>query len=368
MIRPESSRGEEIRLLYHVLGPIAAHDRGADLRLGGPKPKSVLAALLLDANRVVSEERLITLVWGDEAPPSVRGQLQVHISGLRKLLGATTILRRPPGYLVRVEPGELDLHQVDEAVVRAKAEEGGGDAGRAATLLRAGLARWTGQPLGGGTEPLLAQAGPGLRERRPGLLEELFEAELGAGRHADVVGELLQVTRENPFRERLYAQLMLALHRCGRTAEALDVYADVRGRLTAELGVEPGRPLRQTHRRILRGEADGNDDGTTVTAPAARRDSIGYLHQHRGSLLSAVQSYQRAVEIFRELGDRQNEARTLVRLGDTYQAAGQPEAARHGWRQAAVLLADMGHPDADDLRARVVEPLPQAEPVSRSAA
>ena len=249
---------------YQILGPIAARSGADELPLGGPKPKAVLAALLLSANRVVSEERLVALVWGDDPPPSVRGQLQVHVSGLRKLLGATVIARRPPGYLIEVPPGQLDLDEVDAAVAQARDDAVAGRPDAAAAGLRAALALWPGPVLGGATEPLLAREGPGLRERRVSLLEELYDAELAAGRHDHVVGELRGAVRENPFRERLHAQLMLALFRSGRTAEALDVYADVRERLAADLGTEPGPLLRDAHLRILRGGDDRGPAGVTV--------------------------------------------------------------------------------------------------------
>ncbi|WP_422772334.1 BTAD domain-containing putative transcriptional regulator [Plantactinospora sp. WMMC1484] len=241
-------------MLYHVLGPVAVHRSGDSLALGGPKPRALLAVLLLNAGRVVSEERLIAMVWGDELPPSARGQLQTHVSALRKALGATVILRRPPGYLIDVRPGELDLDELDDALAQARVDMAMRQPAAAATRLRAALALWTGPPLGGVTEPLLAAEGPGLRERRLALLEALFQAELDAGSHEHVIGELLQAAQENPYREQLHAQSMLALHRCGRTAEALEAFAKVRGRLVAGLGVEPGRLLQQAQRRILQDE------------------------------------------------------------------------------------------------------------------
>ncbi|GAA4684784.1 AfsR/SARP family transcriptional regulator [Phytohabitans rumicis] len=242
---------------YQVLGPITVHRAGDELPLGGPKPRAVLAVLLLSANRVVSEDRLIALVWGDDPPSSVRGQLQVHISGLRKVLGATVIERRPPGYLIGVHPTELDLDDVDAAVAQARIDAAADRPDAAAARLRAALALWPGPALGGATEPLLAHEGPGLRERRVSLLEDLYDAELAAGRHDEVTGELRTAARDNPFRERLHAQLMLALFRSGRTAEALDVYADVRERLAAELGTEPGPVLRRAHAQVLRDTGDG---------------------------------------------------------------------------------------------------------------
>ncbi|GAA0452775.1 SARP family transcriptional regulator [Paractinoplanes deccanensis] len=243
---------------YRLLGPVAVDRDGASLPLGGPKPRAVLAALLLEAGRVVPEERLIALVWGDDPPPTVRGQLQVHVSGLRKLLGADRIVRRPPGYLLDVRPGELDLDDFARAVERAR-RDGTDDPARLADGLRSALAMWSGPVLGGTPESLLSRVAPALRERRSAVLEEMFEAEIAAGRHADVVGELVQAARDQPYREGLHGLLMTALHRAGRTAEALEVYAALRDGLADELGVEPGAPLQAVRLQVLQGApaADG---------------------------------------------------------------------------------------------------------------
>ncbi len=166
---------------FQVLGPVTAVDPdGASQQLGGPKPRAVLATLLLDANRVVSQERLIALVWGDDPPSTVRGQLQVHISGLRKLLGADRIVRRPPGYLITVGPGELDLDDFGAAVEQARSAAAD-DAALLADGLRAALAMWPGPVLGGTPESLRTKLAPALRERRLGVLEELYAAEVDAG-------------------------------------------------------------------------------------------------------------------------------------------------------------------------------------------
>ncbi|PZG01597.1 AfsR/SARP family transcriptional regulator [Micromonospora deserti] len=251
---------------YHLLGPVGVHVGGVPLPVGGPKPRTILAALLLEANRVVSEERLIAVGWGEAWPTTVRGQLQAYVSGLRKLLGPAVVARRPPGYLLQVAPGELDLHDFDEAVARAR-DGTTGRPGERAALLRRALDLWPGPTLGGTTEALLDAQGPALRERRFGVLEELYDAELDAGRHAEVIGPLRQAVRDNPFRERLHAQLMLALHRCGRTAEALEVYAAARARLATELGVEPGRLLRRAHQSVLREEPPSPAVETAPTVP-----------------------------------------------------------------------------------------------------
>ena len=241
---------------YRLLGPVSVHRDEGPVRLGAQKQRAVLAALLLNANRVVSESRLFDLVWGEQVPRSVRGRLQVHISELRGLLGRDVIVRPSSGYLIEVQPGELDVDVFDEAVVRARAEFLDGRPASAAGRLRAALALWEGPALGGVTESLVEREGPAVEERRLTALEELYEAELAAGRHAQVIGELRGIAGDHPFRERLQAHLMLAMHRCGRTPEALGVYSDTRRKLRGELGIDPGQHLQELHQRILSGEQD----------------------------------------------------------------------------------------------------------------
>ncbi|HVV12745.1 AfsR/SARP family transcriptional regulator [Amycolatopsis sp.] len=249
---------------YHLLGPVELSGPGGPVRLGGPKQRAVLAALLLNANRVVPDQQLISLVWGGDPPASVRGQVQVYVSELRKLIGRNVIVRRSPGYYIEVGPGELDVHAFDEAVASARSDRTAGLVDAAADRLRAALALWRGPALGGVTEALAAREVPGLEERRLAALEDYFDAQLTSGQHAAAVRELLQAAEENPFRERLQAQLMLALHRSGRTSEALDVYGVARARLVSELGVEPGRLLQDTQLQLLRAE-----EQSQPAAPAA---------------------------------------------------------------------------------------------------
>ncbi|WP_410572267.1 BTAD domain-containing putative transcriptional regulator [Amycolatopsis sp. cmx-4-61] len=249
---------------YRLLGPVTILGDRGPVRPGGQKQTSVLAALLLNPNRVVTEDRLIDLTWGENAPPSVRGRLQVHISELRKLLGRDVIVRRAPGYLVEVAPGDRDLDVFDEEVAKARATSGAA----AVAHLRAALALWEGTPLGGVSEALAEYEGPALAERRLVALEELYEQELGCGRHGEVVGELRRLVDEHPFRERLRAALMLALHRCGRTREALETYTQARDLLVDELGIEPGQALQDLRLRILRGE---DEPAPPAAAPATPR-------------------------------------------------------------------------------------------------
>ena len=263
---------EQDRLRFRLLGPVEVDSGAGPIPLGGPKQRTVLAALLLNANRVVTDRDLAALTWGDAPPGGVQGQLQIYVSRLRKVVGGHSIVRRPPGYRIEVRPGELDLHDFDDKVARARVDLAAGRAGGAADRLRAALALWRGVALGGTSEPLVEREGPVLRERQLGALEDYFEAELSLGRHHQIVGELRRTAAEEPFRERFQAQLMLALHGGGRTPEALGVYEAVRGRLAAELGIDPGQLLRDVQLRILRGDESPR---TALVGLAARSGGSG---------------------------------------------------------------------------------------------
>jgi DNA-binding SARP family transcriptional activator len=223
------------------------------LALGSPKQRAVLAVLLLHANKVVPDERLVELVWGDGPPRSVKGRLQVHISELRALLGREVIVRQGRGYRIHVGVGALDLHEFLSTARQAREQLRGGATRAGARRLRRALNLWSGPALGGVHEPLVSQTRPVIEERRLSAQEDLFDAELAEGRHALVVDELREAVAAHPFRERFVAQLMLALSRCQRRTEALETYARTRECLVAQLGVEPGPELRATQTRILSG-------------------------------------------------------------------------------------------------------------------
>jgi DNA-binding SARP family transcriptional activator/tetratricopeptide (TPR) repeat protein len=258
-------------LRYRLLGPVTARGESGPIRLGGPKQRTVLAALLLNANRVVSEEHLTGLLWEDNPPASARGQLQVRVWELRKLLGRSVIVRSEPGYLIEVRPGELDTRIFEDSVAGARALLDNGDTARGVAGLRAALDLWQGSPLGGVTDALVRRAAQMLEEQRMAALEALFDAELAAGRHAVVIGELRGLCEQYPFGERLQAQLMVALHRSGRASEALEVYSETRERLGAELGVKPGKALRELHLQVLQG-SDRPGGGTPAPVVAAMPD------------------------------------------------------------------------------------------------
>ncbi|WP_405697834.1 BTAD domain-containing putative transcriptional regulator [Streptomyces sp. NBC_01185] len=240
----------------------------AVVRLGGPKQRTVLAALLLSPNNVVSEDQLVDILWEGSPPSSARGQLQVRISELRKLVGRSVIVRRAPGYLIEVRDGELDLDVFESTVARAREALTRGDVRSGTDQFRTALGLWHGPALGGVTDGLLSRAGHALDERRTAVLEELFAAELSAGHHAAIVVELMEVCEAHPFREHLQVQLMRALQHSGRAPEALAAYAKVRLRLKYELGIEPGAELRQAQIDILN-DHDASDSGVPATADRA---------------------------------------------------------------------------------------------------
>ncbi len=222
--------------------------------LKGTKPRAVLAYLLLHANEPVSWERVAEAVWGEDATPDSRKKVQVNVSRVRKALGDPEILATGSGgYELRVLPGELDADRFEEGVEEGRQTLAAGDPERAAALLREALTLWRGTPLADLTFETFAQADIArLEEQRLAALETRVAADLEAGRHADLVGELRQLVADNPTREQLAGQLMLALYRCGRQAEALQAFQDARRRLVEDIGVEPGPELRELQDAILR--------------------------------------------------------------------------------------------------------------------
>jgi WD40 repeat protein/DNA-binding SARP family transcriptional activator len=239
---------------FRILGPLQVDGEEGPIQLAGAKPRGVLAVLLLHANEPVSAERIVAAVWGDEAVAGTVRTVQVHVSRLRKALEPDDIIATTPaGYCVRVRPGELDAEQFASLVDEGRRALGAGQAEAAATLLREALALWRGPALADLTFAPFAQAEIArLEEQRLGALEHRLDADLAAGRHLDVVGELRQLVASEPTRERLAGQLMLALYRCGRQAEALDAYTATRHTLVDEIGVEPGPELRRLQDAILR--------------------------------------------------------------------------------------------------------------------
>ncbi|HXF37880.1 MAG TPA: AfsR/SARP family transcriptional regulator, partial [Actinomycetota bacterium] len=226
---------------FRILGPLEVTDGGRPIALGGAKQRVLLAVLLLEAGRVVPIERLVDALWGDAPPEDARHAVQVYISQLRKALvaggaGANPIATQSGGYALRIEPDDLDLHRFERAVEAGRSALAAGDAGRAADLLRDALALFRGPPLAG-----LELEGPAgaamarIEELRLAAIEDRIQAELGLGRHVELVPELQELVSTHPLRESLRASLMLALYRSGRQADALAVYQEGRSVLAEEL-------------------------------------------------------------------------------------------------------------------------------------
>ena len=241
-----------------MLGPLEVFDGTRAVVIGGGKRRSLLALLLLHSNEVVSADRLIDELWGERPPPTAAKGLQVYVSQLRKELqnGAErdgdVLVTRANGYLLRLGSDDLDVQRFERSVSAGERALAAGEADRAAQRLRQGLALWRGPPLADFTyEPFAQQEIARLDELRLVALEQRIDADLALGRHAQVIAELEALVREHPLRERIRGQLMLALYRCGRQAEALEAYRDAHRRMSEELGLEPGPELRELEARIL---------------------------------------------------------------------------------------------------------------------
>jgi class 3 adenylate cyclase len=224
---------------FRILGPLEVVEDGRALDLGGAKQRALLALLAIHANRVVARDQLIEALWDEEPPETAGKALQVYVSQLRKLLGRERLETKSRGYLLRLEPDELDLARFQRLHESGRPDEA--------------LSLFRGDPLADFAEQRFAQAEIArLQELRLSCLEQRIERDLAQGRHAELVGELDALTREHPLREHLRAQLLLAFYRAGRQAEALEAYQAARSALVDELGIEPGRPLRELHQQILR--------------------------------------------------------------------------------------------------------------------
>jgi DNA-binding SARP family transcriptional activator len=221
--------------------------------------------LLLHANRVVSRDRLIDELWDGSPPETASTALQVHVSQLRKVLGHEAIATQTPGYLVRVEPRDLDLQRFEQLVTEAQ----GPDAEDSAEKLREALALWRGPALADVDDSVGRAERGQLEDQRASALEQRVAADLDLGRHAELLPELETLVREEPLRERRRAQLMLALYRSGRQADALDVYRNGRKLLADELGLEPGTELRQLEKAILEHDPDLAPPARAVPRDAA---------------------------------------------------------------------------------------------------
>lgn len=264
-VRPPKSRPQpdQTAVEFRVLGTLEALKGGTPIALGGPKQRLVLAMLILEANRVVSADRLVDHTWGDGPPEAARSTLQAYISRLRQALTPTKIEARGPGYVLEVNPEQVDAFRFETLVENAK---GLPPKERAAQLSKA-LSLWRGPAFADfPSHPLALGRAAQLNELRMHALEGRIDADLALGRHGELTGELESLVSQHPLRERLCGQLMLALYRSGRQGEASAVYQKTRLRLVEELGMEPGSELRSLLTRILK-----QDSGLELVLDTAKQ-------------------------------------------------------------------------------------------------
>jgi DNA-binding SARP family transcriptional activator len=257
---------------FRILGPLEVLERDVAQPLGAAKQRAVLAILILHRGELVSADRLADELWGERPPATAAKTLQGYISRLRKTLGDDLLRTRGRGYVLMLPSGELDLDEFERLTREGRIALSDGDAATAAERLRGALALWRGPPLADFTYEPFAQAEIArLEETRLASVEDRIDADLGLGRHDQLVAELERLVREYPGRERLRGQLMLSLYRAGRQADALECYRVGRRAMIDELGIEPGRALQDLEAARPR------------AGPTRRDDCVVSRHQGRGN-------------------------------------------------------------------------------------
>jgi len=332
---------------FRLLGPLEVVRGGAPIALGGRRRRAVLAALLLDAGRVVSIDRLAEDLYGGEAPATAATQIHRLVSELRRLLPEARLETRSPGYLLGVAPDELDLARFERLFEAGSARLERGDAAGARTLLREGLALWRGPALDDlSGEAFVRAPAARLEELRLAAVERRVDAELELGRSGELAAELEQLAAAHPLRERFVEQLMLALYRAGRQADALAAYRAHRKMLAAELGLEPGPSLRGLEAAILRQDvapaaasparAAGPPQPVVVAAASAGEPSRTLVELAAGAAADAI--------VVRLLPDGAELAAAAAALDEWRRAVGGPVRAAAfvapAWVDGLLAFAD----------------------------
>jgi DNA-binding SARP family transcriptional activator len=366
-------------LSFSVLGPLEVRDRDRALPIGGGQQRAVLAMLLLHANEVVSADRLVDALWGAAPPPTAAKTVQVYVSRLRKELGDGRVVTRAPGYALQVERSELDLTQFEQLLGEAQRSE----PARAAATLRRALALWRGPALADRAYESFAQPEIArLEELRWVALEQRVDADLAAGRHAELLGELGALVAQHPLRERLRGQLMLALYRSGRQAEALSAYRQAQRELSDELGLEPSDELKRLEQAILR-QGPELEPARTAAAPAtpaarslllapralgavealvALAEPLAASEPPRELIVAAVVGSDEIAAATSALADRREQ---LLRAGMSTRvvafssrAPGRDVVRLAGQENVDLLLSEITQPRADADTAAVLEQAP----------
>ena len=357
----ETTESEPIR--FRILGPLEAEVEERAVALGGRKQRAVLAVLLLRAGKVVPDERLVDDVWGDSPPASAVHTLEAYVSRLRRVLAphGVDLERRAGGYRIGLGRAVLDSQVFEALLEEASQAAADGDDSRAAALAKEALGLWHGPAVSGVS---LHLDGRGeverLEELRSRALEIRVDADLGLGRHAEVVGELRQLVEETPYRERLVAQLMIALYRSGRQAEALDVYEQTRRALGDDLGLQPSEELQRLAAQIVRQEPQLRRPARGVEAREDRRTrhtrAIGAIALV-GALAAAGIAVALGLNVLTDARPTGGRARVaLIRMWEPGAVGGDDQ----GWRPfvAGLLEAERKH----DLDAEIVDLFPRRPP------
>jgi DNA-binding SARP family transcriptional activator/DNA-binding beta-propeller fold protein YncE len=346
-----SRHGEGALIEFRLLGPIEVVDGERRLDLGAPKQRALLAILLLHRGELVSVDRLVDELWGERPPSAATKNVQVYVSRLRKLLGDGVLVTRGCGYVLEPPDEGVDVDRFERLVESGRELLAAGDAKGAARTLRAALELWRGPPLSDFAFQSFAQREIArLEEMRLAALEDRVEADLGLGRHAALVPELEALVREQPLRERLRGQLMLALYRCGRQSEALDVYRETRRALVAGLGLEPGPLLQRLERAILAHAAELEPPVPASEIFAVSRRRAGFWLAAGGAVLVAAAAAATAVELTRGGGGVARVLPNKVAAIDAMTgkivaeipAGNRPSQLTHGMGSLWVLNADDG--------------------------
>jgi DNA-binding SARP family transcriptional activator len=283
---------------FQILGPLEVEDDGRELPLGGPKPRALLAVLLLHPNEVVPADRLIDELWGGDSREGGAGALRVNVARLRKALPEGVLTTRSPGYMINVAPDELDLHRFERLVDEGRGLLARGLAADASQRLHEALSLWRGPALADFAYESFAQSAIArLDEIKLAATELRIDADLALGRHDELIGELEALVAEHPLRERPRGSLMTALYRSGRQAEALDAYQHARRTLVDELGIEPSPALQELERAILRQDPalDGASPRPSSVAESAERSILVAITdpEHIDALLAVAEPLAR---------------------------------------------------------------------------
>jgi DNA-binding SARP family transcriptional activator len=356
---PDAELMSPVTLEFRILGPLEVLGEHGPVVLGGTRHRALLAILLLEAGRVVSTDRLVDLLWGEAAPRTATTSLQNSISKLRRELGPEILETRAPGYVLRVDPSRVDANRFEQLLRDARRA----DPEERRALLEHALGLWRGPALAEFAFEQFAQAEiRRLEELRLVALEERIEADLELGHHGDVVGELESLVREHPLRETSRRQLMLALYRSGRQAEALDAYTDARARFVEALGIEPGPELKKLQAEILRHEAGLAAPGTGAVAadeeseivkallagrvvPVLGLDGSGDLAAHLASAFDVPDD--RPVDLARVsqyVATMKGSGPLYDELHALFEAAVEPTAQHRFLAQLPALLRERGAP------------------------